>query len=544
MKKNNSIQMVKQNLIISCLILVVSIIACKSIKHYQFREQYLSHNELIHISNDSLKKPYLKAHLKNGEVYILDDKWSLDTIQNIISGHGNHYDFTREILQTGVLNIALDSVALFETNAKLKPKGSARMAAMAILTSMDLALGIICLTVPKACFGSCPTFYLDQNSGERLADAEAFSNAISPSLEYSDIDDLMFAIEGDTILGITMKNEALETHIVKKANLSIIRKNKGQEVFLSPDDKYYITSGANRLVGATGPEGDISSSLMALDGIERTSLADANSLVTDEEIFFEFENLNLQADKGIKLSFRQTMMTTYCLYSAIGYMGDEVGDIFAKLETEKESVEKMNSIFYNALGGIKIYVQEDDLSWKYQGEMYETGPIAFNHELLPLKNLKTKHKIKVKLAMNKGLWRLDDVSLLNIVQEAKPMSVLPYSLKKNKKIDTKSLDKITSNNNEYIVSMPGDEYYFSYLIPSCKHYEKYQVFLDTRGYYIEWMRDSWLKEKNLYALKKMMDNPKAWLNEETSNYKIYEAKMEKQFWDSKWTQNNKSYESL
>jgi hypothetical protein len=146
--------------------------------------------------------------------------------------------------------------------------------------------------------------------------------------------------------------------------------------------------------------------------------------------------------------------------------------------------------------------------------------------------------------MNKGLWRLDDAALYNIVEEAKPMTVLPTELKKNGLPNMELLANVTNKKNDYIVSMPGDEFYFSYNIPASKNNEVYQVFLDTRGYYIEWMRESWLKDKNLFALKRMMDNPKEWLNSETTNYKQYEIKMEEQFWNSKWTQKNKSYESL
>jgi hypothetical protein len=93
--------------------------------------------------------------------------------------------------------------------------------------------------------------------------------------------------------------------------------------------------------------------------------------------------------------------------------------------------------------------------------------------------------------------------------------------------------------------MPGDEFSLSYLVPEIENNEhNYHVFLDAKGYYIEWMRASWLKDKDLLALKGMLDNPVQWLNSETANYKKYEAGMEKQFWESKWTKNNTSYESL
>lgn len=61
---------------------------------------------------------------------------------------------------------------------------------------------------------------------------------------------------------------------------------------------------------------------------------------------------------------------------------------------------------------------------------------------------------------------------------------------------------------------------------------------------LEWMRESWLKDKDLLQLYRLMNSPVEWLNSETANYKKYEADMETQFWNSRWTQKNKSYEEL
>ncbi|MBC7885912.1 MAG: hypothetical protein H7X99_10580 [Saprospiraceae bacterium] len=525
---------------------ILTIYACKSIKHYKFRELYQSHNELIHGTASLTEKPFLKIHLKNGGVCIMDDKWNYDSLTHHVEGQGKMYDFKRQELQQDVFHISIDSVQVFETNTKLKPEGSIRMLTITILTAMDVALGIGCLFAPKACFGSCPTFYIHEDNGQRLADAESFSNAILPSLAYVDIDDIRYEATSGQKLNIKMKNEALETHVVKKANLVLIPKTKNQDVFISPDDKYYITEGQSKLLSATTMDGDITHLLEKQDGMERFSLADKKDLVSAESIILDFDISNHTKLKGLKLSYRQTMMTTYCLYSALGYMGDEVGDIFSKIESDAKASEKMKSIFHDALGGISIYVYNDvTKQWVYEGEIYETGPIAFNHEILPLKTKYLNDRIKIKLVLNKGLWRIDHVALYDIVKEGEPVCVPPYQLTKNGVINANDLASVIESDNSNIISMPGDVYGLAYSIPDDKESNRtFKIFLETEGYYLEWMRKSWLKDKNLPALQHMMKDPKSWLTSETSNYKKYEHDMENQFWNSRWTNEHKSYESL
>src|SRR5205823_9149460 len=59
--------------------------------------------------------PYLKAHLKNGYVYVLSD-WRADTAAAVIVGKGELLDPNRAVVDTGAFRVPLDSVALFETN--------------------------------------------------------------------------------------------------------------------------------------------------------------------------------------------------------------------------------------------------------------------------------------------------------------------------------------------------------------------------------------------------------------------------------------------
>jgi len=520
-----------KKIIIYILTITTATFGIQACKTYYFRSNYKDTNSLIHATNNIQTKPYLKAHLKNGDVCILRDSWIVDTITNVLTGTGTKYNFNRIKISEGSISIPIDSVAIFETNKKIKNPEAGRIAALSILAGLDVIAGIICISNPKACFGSCPTFYINENDNFHYADAEGFSNAISPSLEYYDIDALDNKPLFQNTFSITMKNEALETHCVNDVKLLAHPRKKGERVYQSPTNDFYLCENNYSLTEATANEGDITTLLKNEDRQERFSFSDENNLSSKEEVFLTFNNVK-NADKlGLVLNFRQTLMTTYFIYSAMGYMGDEVGDIFAKMEINKETKEKLKGGIKKELGNIDIYLwnaQKND--WELQNGVYETGPIAFNRQFIPLDHLSSSSKIKLKLVMNKGLWRIDYVALTNIKDKVKPIEITPTNILNKGKVDNTALLEI-KNPEKYLISMPGSEYKFNFTLPSAD--TDYELFLYSKGYYLEWMREHWLKDKDLLKLKQMVDNPKKYLMVEAKNYKRYETTMEHEFWNSK-----------
>lgn len=520
-----------KKIIIYILTITTATFGIQACKTYYFRSNYKDTNSLIHATNNIQTKPYLKAHLKNGDVCILRDSWIVDTVTNVLTGTGTKYNFNRIKISEGSISIPIDSVAIFETNKKIKNPEAGRIAALSILAGLDVIAGIICISNPKACFGSCPTFYINENDNFHYADAEGFSNAISPSLEYYDIDALDNKPLFQNTFSITMKNEALETHCVNDVKLLAYPRKKGERVYQSPTNDFYLCENNYSLTHASANEGDITTLLKNEDRQERFSFSDENNLSSKEEVFLTFNNVK-NADKlGLVLNFRQTLMTTYFIYSAMGYMGDEVGDIFAKMEINKETKEKLKGGIKKELGNIDIYLwnaQKND--WELQNGVYETGPIAFNRQFIPLDHLSSSSKIKLKLVMNKGLWRIDYVALTNIKDKVKPIEITPTNILNKGKVDNTALLEI-KNPEKYLISMPGSEYKFNFTLPSAD--TDYELFLYSKGYYLEWMREHWLKDKDLLKLKQMVDNPKKYLMVEAKNYKRYETTMEHEFWNSK-----------
>ena len=519
-----------KKIIFYTLTVVIVIIGIQSCATYYFRSNYKHTNSLIHGTKNLQTKPFLKAHLKNGDVCILKDSWKIDTTLNIVSGNGTQYDFNRKQTFQGSISIAIDSVAIFETNVKILNPEAGRITALSLLAGLDVVVGIICLTNPKACFGSCPTFYINENDNFHYADAEGFSNAISPSMEYYDIDALNHYSISNNVFSITMKNEALETHCVKDVKILAYPLGNGERVYQSPANDFYLCENNYSLSFAQAYEGDITALLKNKDRQERFSLSDASNLNSKEEIYLTYDNVKNTNNLGLILNFRQTLMTTYLFYSAMGYMGDNVSDVFSILETD----EKMRNNFdatTKELGGIECYVWNEKTNrWEIQAKINETGPIAINRQFIPFHNTQSNAKVKIKLVLNKGLWRLDYVSLTNIKKQVTPIEFLPTTIYNKGKLDNVALVEINSP-NKYLISMPGSEYKFNFVLPNKN--TDYELFLYSKGYYLEWMREHWIKDKNLLKLRQMVYNPKIYLKVEAKDYKRYESTMEQEFWNSK-----------
>src|SRR6185503_12836908 len=85
---------------------------------------------------------------------------------------------------------------------------------LGVVGGASLAMTAVCLLNPKACFGSCPTFYVQGEHGWSLR-AEGFSSSIARVLEATDVDALGVVDPPAGRFDLQMTNEALETHVVR-----------------------------------------------------------------------------------------------------------------------------------------------------------------------------------------------------------------------------------------------------------------------------------------------------------------------------------------
>ena len=467
---------------------------------------------------------FLKAHMLDGRVYILS-QWSVNSNLKIVSGDGKLLDANRDVLANGSFSIPFDSVAIFETNLVTT---SPQIMAMSLVTGASVILSVYCITNPKACFGSCPTFYVDDGSNQVLR-AEGFSSSVAPSLEAKDIDALYRTKPLGREFNVTMKNEALETHVVRYVDMLVVPKPQGGRVFVTPKGEFWQTTQIISPYHCDGPEGDCLSQIIAFDGIERKSLADSTFLGAKETVELEFDSVP-DGKAGLVIAFRQSLLSTYLFYQTLAYMGSSVGDWYAKLQSGNESIRKRMGSIGQVLGGIEILKQDGSNNWIPVTQVSETGPLATDVRVVPLPDLGSGSQ-KIQLRFAKGHWRLDYVALTLLDKKVTPQRLSPYMVRHDTYLDSTVKD-ILIDTSQVLVTLPGDVYTLTYLLPD--DYVNFELFLESRGYYMEWIRDEWLAEENPALARMMFLNPQKALKKFAPEFKKIEAEIEQQFWGSRY----------
>lgn len=474
----------------------------------------------------------LKAHLKSGELVIFTNEWQTKPEQAIIWGKALHYDAQRKLIKEGLIEVRIDEVALFETNQPLKNRRYASIAALSITTAANVLLGVYCLYNPKACFGSCPTFYYQDDHSVHFSNAEGFSSSISPIMEKGDIDALGNPQQGPGQFIITMKNEALETHVINKTSLLYAPRLKGQRVLQTPDNLFYACNSSNSPVSAMAGSKDIIQAIGMHDQNEYFSSTHPTNLLLKETIEISFKNPGIKKELAFSLRFRQTQLTTFLFYSMLDFMGSEAPEVFAGIETKPEFLEHVTRPM-RMLGGIDVeYYNEKSKKWIHIGSFNEAGPIAANHQAMIINaSLTSSEFCKIRLHLTKGLWRIDDAALSIAVNQVTVKELKPHTALLNQQKEECIIENLCDDDSLYEVSFPGYNYQLYYEIPEGA--DDYELFLYSSGYYLEWMREEWKQSSDLISLKRFaIGDPLMW-RKLAIEFKTIEPQAENLFWNSR-----------
>lgn len=485
--------------------------------------------QVFSASKYSSNLPYLKLHMKNGDLYVLGN-WEINAKRDSVKGTGKFLSPNRALISEGQMNISLNEVVLAETNQIGASSGSGVLTGLTVVTGI---FAIVCLANPKACFGSCPTFYVNDGDDYRIQ-SEGFSSSILPSLEDKDVDALYRIKPVSDDFEVQLRNEAYETHVIRSANILAAPKPVSGKVFATADGKYLQAINITEASSIKAAEGDISEKLCSFDGVERFSEADSTDLAAKETIELTFYR-PASDSMGIIIAARQTLLTTFLFYQTLSYMGTTAGEWLANVERNKNLFKKLLNNPRNVLGNIEVLIQNENDSWEKVGDVGETGPIATDIKIVPLTKILKREaddsSIKIKLRMAKGLWRIDYVALADIIDEVIPEIIFP-STSSPEFVNNSSVTELLANTDSVLVTFPGDKYLLNYKLPD--DYKNYELFIETQGYYLEWMRNEWLGEENPEKVYQMLFNPQQYFKDLAPAFKKIEAEMEETFWSSKY----------
>ncbi|MCK5075234.1 MAG: hypothetical protein KAR38_02610 [Calditrichia bacterium] len=126
---------------------------------------------------------------------------------------------------------------------------------------------------------------------------------------------------------------------------------------------------------------------------------------------------------------------------------------------------------------------------------------------------------------------MDYVSLASLSNPVEAVRLQPARVIKNGVSDNNAYNKLLDS-QKALVTLPGDTYTLQYQLPD--NSGDYELFLESRGYYIEWIRKEWMEEENSFLLGQMFLNPQQALKRLAPEFKKVEDKMEEQFWSSRY----------
>lgn len=466
--------------------------------------------------------PYLKAHLRDGGVLVFD-QWAVSDSLRLVTGRATRYNARRDLLGRGQQALPLDSVVLLETNTLEVYSGTAVLRVMA---GIYLAGDMLCAAAPKLCFGSCPTFYT-LDGPEPVLQAEGFSASVSPCLEASDLDALCRPHRLPAELVLEVRNEALETHAIRRADLILVPCRPGEEIFKDSAGAFWAGRESEGPLSGDGLDAHGVSNLAEKDGREWTEPADSLDLGVRRSLELAFWQPPSER-LGLAICGRQSLLTTFVFYQALAWMGSRAGDCLAALE--RGDLRWTGT--FNHLAEIRVSAW-DGRAWREAGTLFEVGPLAQDEHLVLLPDLPASPdgQVRVRLEFTRGAWRLDRVALAAVAPAA-PATHLPPSLVTRGGAPAPAALADLLDPQRLLTTEPGDAYRLHYRVPA--GWADAAAFLDSRGWYLEWMREAWLREENPRQLARLLRRPGRALRELAPAFKAVEAEMDEIFWHSRY----------
>lgn len=472
--------------------------------------------------------PAIKLHLHDGHVVMLTSGY-VDSTAAVV-GFGIRYDADRNRLNPvpSEQRIPMDSVALVESD---NPSTALSFSAGAyhVWTAAYGTLTGLCIGDPKGCFGSCPTFYVDGEDVDRPR-AEGFSSSIARRLEATDIDDLELVRAGGGEVGLQMLNEAWETHAVRWVRLHAVPAPEGTTVLARRGGGFHALRDMEAPARCTASGGDCRSAVAARDGQAWQDVTDAQDLAAQDTMLLSFRE-GRAGPQGLVLAARQSFVSTFVLYQTMAWLGADAGTWLARLERGEARAMAPLATVETLIGSIVIQAEAPNGQWRTVARFDEHGPIATDRQVIPLPDAASGEARRLRLIYAKGNWRIDHAALAELGAPLEAVTV-HASVAQRRGSHAGDVRRAMADTSDYTVTFPGDTVAMRFVLPDSA--AQYALFLESRGYYLEWMREEWVPEGDAAMAAMLMQAPREALRRMAPMYKQREARMEQMFWASRF----------
>ena len=438
-------------------------------------------------SQYDVKSP-VKAHLKDGSTVIYEHGIRVDA---------THIHPRSGARRVGVLNetmlvtpIAFDSIVGLETFRR-DINGPASVAVSAVTMALSVVVDV---AAAVAIFGSCPTVYAD-SAGTPVLQAELFARRISPLLEARDIDLLRVRADSTNTVTLDVRNEALETHYINHLELLEIKHDAKRRVI--PDehgrplviDPFVAPTSARDRAGR-----NVLSTLLKHDGdvfiTDSVTLARATGEDPTETIDLTFPR-PAGDSAAIGLLLRSSLLNTVLLYDIM--LAAPGARSIDWLQRDMHRIGPMISFgqWYRKHFGLRVAV--------YDGKRYRDierhptyGPVAWR-EAASVVPLLEKDSVRIRLTFTADEWRIDWVGLAANVARARTRTIgVTTARAENDSLSAATRRSVRAADDRYVMTQPGERFHVSFDVGPAPVGSARTFLLASQGYYIEWVRGSWL----------------------------------------------------
>ena len=432
----------------------------------------------------------VKAHLLDGSTLVFPT--GVTVAGGTVRGAGTRYALGSDLARPAD-PVPLDSVAAmesFETQVQAAPT---------VLVSLGAtALGVVAAAgAAVAVFGSCPTFYSD-SAGQAVLEAEGFSYSIAPLFERRDVDRLR-AGAMDGVVRLELRNEALETHYLNHVELLEVRHAPGEYVAADAGGAPLVLRDLRPASSAVDRAGrDVAPALRDADGtLFATARATLDGATADD--LDDHVDVTLPAAPGadslaVVLRLRNSLLNTVLLYDEIlGASGARSLDWMARdLERVTGAVELGR--WYAAHMGLRVAVRDGDAR-RPVARLGDAGPIAFHDVVVVVPAVRGGDgRVRVRLSFTADNWRIDRLAAAGAFRRATPR-VLPVAglQRASGAADTAALAGVREPDERYLVTTPGQRATLRFDAGPLAPDSARTFLLASQGYYVEWVRGSWLR---------------------------------------------------
>lgn len=435
----------------------------------------------------------VKAHLVDGSTVLYEE--GVTIAGSFVRGTGTRWDLT--LAESGrVLPIPLDSVVAmeaFHTGVdEAKTIGISLLATVGITAT---AVAIACAADPK-CFGSCPTFYSD-SAGDFTLEAEGFSYAIAPLLETRDVDRLRTGTDGEGIVRLEVRNEALETHYLNHIELLEVRHQSDEMALPDRQRQPIAVRRPAALPQIRDRDGHDRSEELALhDGVVfRTDSLRLAAVKEDD--FVDWLDMKIPVAPGVDsvavvFRMRNSLLTTVLLYDLM--LGDRGAQALNWLS--QDLARPMRVIALGAWAvehlGLRIMVPEGD-GWRVVGRFGDAGPVAWKDVALIVPVSERPYQ-PVRVEFIADNWRIDRIAYANHWRRLEARSIpLTGAIAPGGAPVPEVVRLLEQPDTDYLRTSMGQRFTAVFEPGPGEAGSGRTFFLVSQGWYSEWIRRAWLE---------------------------------------------------